>query len=110
MSGNGQVSSADSGGVTLAHYRSETGHNFASVFWSWANSTGSGLRPEQGIDWLYVLGFPISEPYWIDATVGGTTQRVLVQLFERRALTYTPANPAQFGNIGQHYHAWRYGS
>ena len=36
---------------------------------------------------------------------------MLVQLFERRVLTYTPSNPTQyqveFGNIGQHYHAWR---
>jgi len=33
-----------------------------------------------------------------------------VQLFERRALTYAPANPGpfqvEFGNIGQHYLAW----
>jgi hypothetical protein len=37
-----------------------------------------------------------------------------VQLFERRVLTYTPTNPAayqvEFGNIGQHYHRWRYGN
>jgi hypothetical protein len=38
---------------------------------------------------------------------------VLVQLFERRILTYTPGNPRGFevemGNVGQHYHRWRYG-
>jgi Tol biopolymer transport system component len=37
---------------------------------------------------------------------------VLVQLFERRVLTYTPSNPAGFqvemGNVGQHYYRWRY--
>jgi WD40 repeat protein len=37
---------------------------------------------------------------------------VLVQLFERRVLTYTPANSAEFkvemGNVGQHYFQWRY--
>ncbi|RIK43483.1 MAG: hypothetical protein DCC58_09570 [Chloroflexi bacterium] len=112
LAGNGQVASTEDGGVTLAHYRAETGHNIASVFWSWANSANSGLRPDQGVDWLYVLGFPITEPFWIDATIGGTQQRVLVQLFERRALTYNPANPPQFrvefGNIGLHYQLWRY--
>jgi hypothetical protein len=38
---------------------------------------------------------------------------VLIQLFERRTLTYTPANPSGFqvemGNVGQHYYSWRYG-
>jgi hypothetical protein len=38
---------------------------------------------------------------------------VLVQLFERRVLTYTPSNQAgwqvEMGNVGQHYHSWRYG-
>jgi hypothetical protein len=44
--------------------------------------------------------------------VAGKEQAVLVQLFERRSLTYTPANtPAnrvEMGNVGQHYFAWRY--
>ena len=38
----------------------------------------------------------------------------LIQLFERRVLTYTPSNPDAFkvemGNIGQHYYTWRYAS
>ncbi|RIK42565.1 MAG: hypothetical protein DCC58_10820 [Chloroflexi bacterium] len=110
LSGNGALSSTDSGGVTLAHYQNETGHNMASVFWNWANSPNSGLRPEVGVDWVYVLGFPTSEPYWINATVAGVERRVLVQVFERRVLTYTPANPAQFqvefGNIGLHFLNW----
>jgi hypothetical protein len=44
--------------------------------------------------------------------VGGVELDVLVQLFERRVLTYTPTNPAGFkvemGNVGQHYYRWRY--
>lgn len=110
LSGDGALSSTDSGGVTLASYQSATGHNIASVFWAWANSPSSGLRPDVGVDWLYVLGYPISEPYWINSTVAGVERRVLVQLFERRALTYTPANPPQFqvefGNIGLHFLNW----
>ena len=38
---------------------------------------------------------------------------VLVQAFERRIVTYTPDNPpgwqVEMGNVGQHYHGWRYG-
>ena len=37
---------------------------------------------------------------------------MLVQVFERRVLSYNPANPQAFrvemGNVGQHYFAWRY--
>jgi hypothetical protein len=36
---------------------------------------------------------------------------VLVQVFERRVLTFTPSNPVAFqvemGNVGQHYREWR---
>ncbi len=110
MSGSGQLTSTESSGVTLARYESATGHNIASVFWDWFNSPSSGFRPDVGVDWVYVAGLPISEPYWIDATVGGITKRVLVQLFERRVLTYTASNSDPFriewGNIGQHYDAW----
>jgi hypothetical protein len=39
---------------------------------------------------------------------------VFIQAFERRVLTYTPGNPpgfaVEFGNIGQHYYLWRYGT
>jgi len=45
--------------------------------------------------------------------VAGTPQRILIQAFERRVLTYNPANPApfqvEFGNVGQQYYRWRYG-
>ena len=111
LTGDGTLLATDSAGVTLANFQITTGHNIASVFWNWANDPASGFQPQAGIDWVYVLGLPISEPYWVDATVGGQVKRVLVQLFERRVLTYTPSNsPAfqvEFGNIGRHYHAWR---
>jgi hypothetical protein len=55
----------------------------------------------------------MSEPFWMRARVGGEETWVLVQAFERRVLTYTPTNPiayqVEMGNVGQHYHAWRYG-
>lgn len=110
MSGTGQVSATDSRGVSYARYEPVTGHNIASVFWNWFNSPTSGFRPDLGVDWVYVAGLPISEPYWIDATVGGQVKRVLVQLFERRVLTYTDSNSdpyrIEWGNIGRHYQTW----
>ena len=58
------------------------------------------------------MGFPIAEPYWTRAVVKGVERDVLVQLYQRRVLTYTPGNPPGFevemGNVGQHYYQWRY--
>lgn len=63
---------------------------------------------------LFVFGLPITEPYWVQSTVGGTEMPILFQIFERRVLTYNPANPLAFrvemGNVGKHYYEWRYGS
>jgi hypothetical protein len=43
--------------------------------------------------------------------VGGKTKMVLLQLFERRVLSYTPSNDpgwqVEMGNVGLHYLAWR---
>lgn len=93
-------------GVTaLNHYDPVTGHNVAAMFWDWMNG--------QGWDALAVVGRPLAEPYWVRVRVKGVEQPVLVQAFERRVITYTPANdPAwriEMGNVGQHYFTWRYG-
>jgi hypothetical protein len=94
--------------VTLSRFEPATGHNWPDVLWTFANSTG---RPGN-FDWLYTLGYPISEPYWIHAPINGRDSLVLVQLFERRTLTFNPANPpasqVELGNIGRHYFNWRY--
>ncbi len=62
---------------------------------------------------LFVFGAPVSGAYWVKAKVGGVERPVMVQVFERRVLTYTPSNPEAFrvesGNVGQHYFRWRYG-
>jgi hypothetical protein len=112
LTGDGQFLNIENMGYTYASYQSVTGHNIPDVFYDWMTDPTNGFRPSEGVDWLYVLGYPISEPYWIHATIGGNEQRILVQLYERRVLTYTPSNPPQyqveFGNIGQHYHRWRY--
>lgn len=89
----------------ITNYDATLGHNIPDVFWRYMNTL-----PD---DWVFAFGYPISEPYWTTARVGGVDKTVLVQLFERRILTYTPGNPRGFevemGNVGQHYHRWRYG-
>jgi hypothetical protein len=91
-------------GNEIVRYDAVTGHNIPRVFEDFQNA---GLVPA-----LIAFGHPITDPYWIEATVAGRAQLVMVQLFERRTLTYTPANPAEYqvemGNVGQHYFLWRY--
>ena len=62
--------------------------------------------------WQTVMGFPLTEAFWVNVRVHGALVWVLVQPFERRVLSYTPVNAPGFtvemGNIGQHYYQWRY--
>lgn len=100
-------------------YDDVTKHNIADVFVDFGNQKGSIWNGSAYVSGdvmfgnpTYVLGRPVTEPYWMRAVVAGVERDVLVQLFERRVLTYTPANPAGFkvemGNVGQHYFVWRY--
>ena len=102
----------------LARFVPETGHNIAQVFWTYLNKQGTvyengSYRTDEVLDWVFTLGYPISEPYWTRVRVGGVERDVLVQVFERRVLTYSPDNPAnwqvEMGNVGRHYYMWRYG-
>lgn len=92
--------------VKYAYYEPTLGHNVADVF---LNSFKTLPK-----DWLYIVGLPLSEPYWTRVKVKGVDQDVLVQAFERRMLTYTPTNEPQWqvemGNVGLHYQLWRYGT
>ena len=106
-------------GVKFAYYEPTTKHNVPQIFWDFLNSSGP-VKNAQGqvvnerlIDpWNYASGLPISEPYWAKASIQGQVKDVLIQAYERRALTYVPSNPAGFqvemANIGQHYFDWRY--
>jgi hypothetical protein len=110
-----------------AHFVSYTGpsgqpvgYNIPRAFWDFMTQGGliydpatSSIRQSQPLfDWLFVLGYPIGEAFWVNVRVAGKATWVLVQPFERRVLTYTPANPpnwrVEMGNIGQHYYRWRY--
>jgi hypothetical protein len=104
-------------GVTISYYEEQLGHNLPNVFDDFLNKRGmvyeGGYTQGQIFDWLFVTGYPISEPYWARVRVGGVEKDVLMQAFQRRVLTYTPDNdPAwrvEMGNVGQHYLRWRYG-
>ena len=116
----GKIGATDAGGVTCQTVVQETQHCIAAPFWSFLNSRGPVLdfASEAVADGalfdplFYATGLPISEPYWVTVRAGGKPSRVLLQLFERRILTYNPANPAasrvEMGNVGLQYYNWRY--
>jgi len=100
-------------------YEQQLGHNIPQMFADFFAQRGvisANQRDAIGPvlhDWVYVVGLPLSEPYWVRARIGGVERDVLVQVFERRVLTYTPDNPpawrVEMGNVGRHYLHWRYG-
>ena len=101
----------------IVQYNSITGHNIPRVLWDFLNLQGpylegGAVRRGTVVDWTFAMGLPISDAYWTRSKVGGAEKDVLVQLFERRVLTYTPDNPegykVEMGNVGQHYFQWRY--
>jgi hypothetical protein len=106
--------------VLIGYYEPTLGHNVPTVFQDYQNLVGqvwNGSSYQKGAVYTdnptaNVFGYPVTEAYWIKANVAGTEKDVLVQLFERRVMTYTPTNPEAFkvemGNIGQHYLQWRY--
>ena len=78
-----------------------TKHNVPKVFADYRDKAG-----------LQTIGLAKSEPFLANVAVGGVQKDVMIQVFERRVLTYTAANDPAFrvemGNIGQHYYQWRY--
>jgi len=106
-------------GVKYAFFNNETKHNIADKFWEFLNAQGpvlnaSGQSSNAKLSdpWFYTTGYAISEPYWANVKVAGKQEDVLIQLFERRVLTYLPSFApewrVQMGNIGAHYYDWRY--
>jgi hypothetical protein len=97
--------------------RGENSHGVAKAFVDYMNQYG--LVSEDGknytgqvYDPTFVFGYPVTGAFWVKAKVGGKEVPILFQVFERRVLTYNPANSAAFrvemGNVGQHYYKWRY--
>jgi hypothetical protein len=86
-------------------------------FLDFQNSYGTIYRNGQAVQGpvyfpKFVFGFPVTKAYWVNSRVGGQDMPILFQVFERRVLTYNPANPpgarVEMGNVGQHYLNWRY--
>lgn len=105
LDANGNVSQ-DAGfgqAVTYGAWNETTRHNVAMPFVDW--DSGQPF-PEN-----YLLGLPLTEPFWIEVAVGGTPTRMLIQAFERRVLTWTPSNDPGYrvetSNTGIHYREWR---
>jgi hypothetical protein len=101
----------------VAYYDGATQHNVPAVFANWMSQSGTVLEGGQFVqdhllDPLFVLGHPITDAYWANVVVNGAPTTVLVQLFERRALTYNPNNPPEWrvemANVGRAYYDWRY--
>jgi len=104
-------------GATLL-VRGENNHGVAKAFVDFMNQRGTIYEDWRYIrgqvyDPLFVFGLPVTGAYWVKVRVGGVERPILFQVFERRVLTYNPANPAgwriEMGNVGQHYFEWRYG-
>ncbi|HEY0069821.1 MAG TPA: hypothetical protein VGE04_07630, partial [Chloroflexia bacterium] len=98
-------------------YEPTLGHNIPDVFWQYMNARGPVFKDgryadDTVVDWLFAMGYPITEPYWIQINVGGQDRWVLMQAFQRRILTYSPYNPegwkVEMGNVGRAYFDWRY--
>ncbi len=91
-----------SAAATFAVYDAPTRHNVPRAF--------ADYRAKAG---LATIGYALCEPFYATVKVAGQQKQVIVQVFERRVLTYTASNPAAFqvemGNIGAHYYLWRYG-
>jgi hypothetical protein len=87
--------------TTLSAFDSVTKHNVPAAFAAYRSKVG-----------MLVIGYAKSEPFVATVKVAGVQRQVMVQIFERRVLTYTASNPDVFkvemGNIGQHYEHWRY--
>lgn len=108
----------DEDDVALTHYVSQTSHNIPAIFWAFLNQQGEvyaneGYRVGPLFDWERIVGYPMTEPYWVRVRINGEMQDVLVQIFQRRVLAYFPHNPigqrVTMTDVGRHYYEWRYG-
>lgn len=91
--------------AAYGNYEDTLGHNVAAVFEPYLRRLPT--------DWKMSVGLPLAEPYWVQTNLAGDPTWVLVQVFERRVLTFTPTNRTEWqiemGNVGRAYFAWRYG-
>lgn len=112
-------SKANVAGTEIVYFDDVTKHNIPKAIWDFLNSSGPVKKGTQVVNepisspWFYAPGRPISDAYWSKIKIGGKAPvDALIQVYERRVVTYVPSNPAgfqvEFGNIGAHYRDWRY--
>jgi uncharacterized protein YkwD len=108
VDGPGNIATGDSLGdpiyTAVSVFDDTTKHNVAKPFANYRGTVGLGT-----------VGYAISEPFVTATKLAGFDARVLVQVFERRTLTFAdpgsrfnPAGLVEMGNVGQHYYQWRY--
>ncbi|HUG90477.1 MAG TPA: hypothetical protein VML55_06570 [Planctomycetaceae bacterium] len=107
-------------GIAASEYVAETNHRVAAPFWEFMTASGLVYQDGENVTAplfetpFFATGLPITEAYWARVNVSGIAQDVLIQVFERRVLTYTPENAPEWrveaGNVGRHYYEWRYGA
>lgn len=81
----------------------QNNHGVAKAFMDFMSQQGlvsAGGRYVRGqvYDPLFVFGLPVTGAYWVKAKVGGKEMPILFQCFERRCLTYNPANQPASGS------------
>lgn len=106
-------------GARMAAYSDVLGHNIPQAMWDFLNLKGlveqnGALKDGQPVaNWIFVMGYPITEPYWARIKISGVYYDVLFQMYERRSLAYIPSFSkdwqVQMGNVGAHYYRWLYG-
>lgn len=104
----------------IVAYSDIFGHNIPRAMWDFMNARGpivqggTVVQNQPIINWVFTLGYPISDAYWAHVHIAGQPADVLIQLFQRRTLVYAPSLPAgfrlQMGNVGSHYYNWLYTS
>src|SRR5207244_4185534 len=78
-------------GAKLVAYVEAVGHNIPQAMWDFLNlkgtvrKNGATLEGQSLANWIYVMGYPITEPYWARVKIGGIYQDALCQLYERRS-------------------------
>ena len=106
-------------GTIIAAYSEELGHNIPQAMWDFLNLKGpvqenGVLNSDQTIaNWVFVMGYPITEAYWARIQINGIFYDAMLQMYQRRSLAYVPSMPegwrVQMGNVGAHYYRWLYG-
>lgn len=105
ISPNGDLTTSEpqstQGPAFLTAYDAATKHNIPTAFAAYRDYVG-----------VAAIGLALSEPFRATVKVEGQPRDLIIQVFERRVLTYyadaTDEYRIEFANIGQHYYHWRY--